>query len=105
MIRNLVKIKDTNTQFTQKYKLNYSSPIRYIYSILNNEIPLTNDEFEDNLGKIISLQVGKDVVYKNIFNNYFVNIKSINNKISLYNSYIEKDYSQAILKIKKLLKS
>lgn len=112
--KNFISIKDynSNSKLGYKYSIhpkksinwNYSSPIRYIYSIMNNEIPITINNFRDNFEKLISLYDGKTFRHENLSNDYFKNIKFINKKINKYNKYIKKDYSKSNLEVKKLFK-
>ena len=112
--KNFISINDDNSDIKLGYKYSihpkksinwyYSSPIRYVYSIMNNEIPITINNFKDNFSKIITLKIGKTFKYESLSRDYFKNIKLMNKKIDKYNKYIKKDYSKAILKVKKLIK-
>ncbi len=83
----------------------FSSPIRYIDSILYGEIPLTIEKFVDNYDKLLSIKLtNTDKIGLNINKKkYSSDIKNINNKILNFNKSIKFDDLKGKTKLKTII--
>lgn len=83
----------------------FSSPIRYIDSILQGEIPLTIEKFIDNYDKLLSIKLTKIDKFNLNFTKkkYLSDVKIINDKISKFNKSIKNEHLQSKVKLNKLI--
>ena len=89
-------VKNENYQYSfhpKKYKnWKFSSPIRYYYSIMKNQIPLTIDSFKDNLSNQLTIKIDlKDFSKIYLKLNYKKFFDKLNNKIVKYNLLAKKN--------------
>lgn len=71
----------------------FSSPMRYILSINNNEIPIVTDEFSDDTSENLFLRMDfNSINSENLDKNYKIFIEKINSKIKDHNSDMKKIY-------------
>ncbi len=80
-----------NPKKTSSWK--FSSPMRYILSIKNNEIPIVTDEFSDDTSENLYLRMNLNSINsENLDKNYKIFIEKINSKINDHNLDMKKIY-------------
>ncbi len=80
-----------NPKKTSSWK--FSSPMRYILSIKNNEIPIVTEEFSDDTSENLYLRMDLNSINsENLDKNYKEFIEKINIKINDHNSDMKKIY-------------